>query len=159
MLQQQYELDCKEKLERMDREMAARVDLINSQMDTRGMDLPHKTLRPSSSSSSRSRYKRYTKEEVHARTHCDCPLPIKMQVAWTITNPERRLKGCSIFDEDENVTFMVFSMMNYQVIITKSCFSISMKKTNVEEEPGKERVQEQEEIQHHMKGVFWKWVN
>ncbi|GJU63344.1 hypothetical protein Tco_1245179 [Tanacetum coccineum] len=31
MLQQQYELDRKEKMQRMDREMATRVDLINSQ--------------------------------------------------------------------------------------------------------------------------------
>ncbi|GJX85459.1 hypothetical protein Tco_0336233 [Tanacetum coccineum] len=49
MLQQQYDLDRREKMERIDREMAARVDLINSQMvaedliivqvDTREMDL------------------------------------------------------------------------------------------------------------------------
>ncbi|GKF07307.1 hypothetical protein Tco_0041531, partial [Tanacetum coccineum] len=54
-------------------------------------------MRSSSSSSSRSRYKRYTKEEILARTHCDCPLLVEMQVAWTITNPIRRFKGCPIF--------------------------------------------------------------
>ncbi|GJS54021.1 hypothetical protein Tco_0627383 [Tanacetum coccineum] len=54
-------------------------------------------MRSSSSLSLRS--KRYTKEEILARTHCDCPLPIEMQVAWTITNPGRRFKGCPIYDE------------------------------------------------------------
>ncbi|GJR80257.1 hypothetical protein Tco_0151042 [Tanacetum coccineum] len=58
-------------------------------------------MRSSSSSSSRSKFKRYTKEEILARTHYDCPLPIEMQVAWTITNLGRRFKGCPIFDEDE----------------------------------------------------------
>ncbi|GKD78762.1 hypothetical protein Tco_1341383, partial [Tanacetum coccineum] len=54
-------------------------------------------MRSSSSLSSRSRFKRYTKEEILARTHCDCPLPIEMQVTWTITNPGRRFKGCPIY--------------------------------------------------------------
>ncbi|GKC85796.1 hypothetical protein Tco_1141513 [Tanacetum coccineum] len=54
-------------------------------------------MRSSSSSSSRSRYKHYTKEEILARTHCDCLLPVEMQVAWTITNPGRRFKRCPIF--------------------------------------------------------------
>ncbi|GJY86213.1 hypothetical protein Tco_0500239 [Tanacetum coccineum] len=65
-------------------------------------------MRSSSSSSSRSRYKRYTKEEILARTHCDCPLLVEMQVAWTITNPIRRFKGCPIFDEDEKCHFYGF---------------------------------------------------
>ncbi|GJT99235.1 hypothetical protein Tco_1094753 [Tanacetum coccineum] len=59
-------------------------------------------MRSSSSSSSRSKYKRYTNEELIARTHYDCPLPIEMQVEWTITNPERRFKGCLIFIHEEN---------------------------------------------------------
>ncbi|GJT22826.1 hypothetical protein Tco_0892763 [Tanacetum coccineum] len=54
-------------------------------------------MRSSSSSSSRSRFKRYTKEKILARTHCDCPLPIEMQVAWTITNSGRRFMGCPIY--------------------------------------------------------------
>ncbi|GJR88393.1 hypothetical protein Tco_0212404 [Tanacetum coccineum] len=54
-------------------------------------------MRSSSSSSSRSRFKHYTKEEILARTHCDCPLPIEMQVTWTITNTGRRFKGCPIY--------------------------------------------------------------
>ncbi|GJS45162.1 hypothetical protein Tco_0595283 [Tanacetum coccineum] len=57
-------------------------------------------MRSSSSSSSRSKYKRYTKEELIARNHCDCPLPIEKQVAWTITNLGRRFKGCPIYDKD-----------------------------------------------------------
>ncbi|GJY93777.1 hypothetical protein Tco_0509559 [Tanacetum coccineum] len=65
-------------------------------------------MRSSSSSSSRSRYKRYTKEEILTRTHCDYPLLVEMQVAWTITNPGRRFKGCSIFDEDEKCHFYGF---------------------------------------------------
>ncbi|GJX55567.1 hypothetical protein Tco_0285464 [Tanacetum coccineum] len=73
------------------------------------------------SSSSRSKYKCYTKEELIARTNYDCPLPIKMEVhgsglarlvstpsAWTITNPGRRFKGCPIFDEDAKCHFYGF---------------------------------------------------
>ncbi|GKB63283.1 hypothetical protein Tco_0919469 [Tanacetum coccineum] len=58
-------------------------------------------MRSSSTSSLRSKYKHYTKKELISRTHCDYPLPIEMQVAWTITNPERRFKGCPIFVNDE----------------------------------------------------------
>nr|GFB76495.1 photosystem I assembly protein Ycf4, chloroplast [Tanacetum cinerariifolium] len=65
-------------------------------------------MRSSSSSSSRSKYQRYIQEEVLARTHCDCPLPIEKQVAGTITNPRRRFKGCLIFDEDAKCNFYGF---------------------------------------------------
>ncbi|GKB97131.1 hypothetical protein Tco_0983268 [Tanacetum coccineum] len=38
MLQQQYELNCKEKIERFDREKAMRVELINSQKNLYHVD-------------------------------------------------------------------------------------------------------------------------
>ncbi|GJV85776.1 hypothetical protein Tco_1525674 [Tanacetum coccineum] len=65
-------------------------------------------MRSSSTSSLRSKYKHYTKEELISRTHCDYPLPIEMQVAWTITNPGRIFKGCLIFDEDAKCHFYGF---------------------------------------------------
>ncbi|GJZ38768.1 hypothetical protein Tco_0585331 [Tanacetum coccineum] len=51
------------------------------------------------SSSSRSRFiSRYADEDVANKSHCNykIPLPLKVQVAWTNTNPGRRFKECLV---------------------------------------------------------------
>ncbi|GKA31517.1 hypothetical protein Tco_0717822 [Tanacetum coccineum] len=51
------------------------------------------------SSSSPSRFNsRYADEDVATKSHYSCkiPLPLKVQVAWTNTNPGRRFKECSM---------------------------------------------------------------
>ncbi|GJS20921.1 hypothetical protein Tco_0449553 [Tanacetum coccineum] len=56
---------------------------------------------PSSSSSSQSYRRTYTKEEIICMTHCKCEIPIYQQVAWTSINPGRRFKACPIYDKKE----------------------------------------------------------
>nr|GEW81384.1 hypothetical protein [Tanacetum cinerariifolium]GEW83268.1 hypothetical protein [Tanacetum cinerariifolium] len=56
------------------------------------------------SSGSSISYRRYNgNQDVTHKTHCDCepPHPISVQVAWTLENPGRRFKGCSIRDKDK----------------------------------------------------------
>ncbi|GKA97446.1 hypothetical protein Tco_0825340 [Tanacetum coccineum] len=53
----------------------------------------------SSSSSSRSYRRFYTKEEILAMTHCKCEILIYQQVAWTPTISSRRFKGCLKYDK------------------------------------------------------------
>nr|GFA82369.1 hypothetical protein [Tanacetum cinerariifolium] len=96
-------------------------------------------MKSSSSSSSRSKYKRYTKEELITQNHCDCPLPIKEQVAWTITTPEEDSRDVRFMMQ--SVSFMVFKIVNYEMSIQTPVFKIheenKMLKKNMAKNMGK----------------------